>query len=270
MTVDPAVAAVRLGVRRVLDELPDPAGRAVLVACSGGADSLALLAAALFEARRPGLRVLGVTVDHGLQGGSAELADRVVAQMAALGAHETIAVRVRVDPGGAGIEAAAREARYAVLAEVAERSGAALVLLGHTRDDQAETVLLRLLRGAGASGLSAMRPRSRDLIRPLLGVSRAQVLAYLAERGLTWVEDPTNSDPAYATRNRVRHEVLPLLARINPNIAATLAPLGVPRRGMEVVGHDLEPPVADCVQWIGDHPAVSLGRSHRRVHPGLG
>ncbi|MGH3334728.1 MAG: tRNA lysidine(34) synthetase TilS, partial [Nocardioides sp.] len=148
----PAVAAVRLAVRRTLVTLTgDPV---VLVACSGGADSLALLSATVFETRgRPG-HVVGMTVDHGLQEGSAEHADRVVAQMARMGVDETAAVRVTVDPGGRGLEAAAREARYAVLEEVASRMDSQAVLLGHTLDDQAETVLLGLTRGSGGRSIA--------------------------------------------------------------------------------------------------------------------
>ena len=143
MGPDPAVAAARLAVRRVLAEVPDGP---VAVGCSGGADSLALLAATVFECR--GSRhVLGVTVDHGLQDGAAAHADRVAEQMAALGADETMTARVGVEADGRGMEAAAREARYAVLEEVARRTGSVAVLLGHTLDDQAETVLLGLTRG---------------------------------------------------------------------------------------------------------------------------
>ena len=144
MSLHPAVAAVRLGVRRTLVDLP--AGSVVVVACSGGPDSLALLAATVFEARSAGWRVVGATIDHGLQDGSAVHAERVVAQMAGLGVDETIGARVRVEAAGLGPEAAARQARYAVLEEIGERFGAT-VLLGHTRDDQAETVLLGLPEG---------------------------------------------------------------------------------------------------------------------------
>ena len=223
MTLDPAVAAVRLAVRGVLDEIADPAGRAVLVACSGGADSLALLAATVFEARSRALRVLGGTVDHGLQEGSDKQADRVLLQMAGLGADETVAVRVRVDPGGLGIEAAAREARYAVLAEVAERSGAVAVLLGHTRDDQAETVLLGLTRGSGGRSIAGMR-RAYDLFRrPLLDVTRGQTEAACRAEGVAFWEDPQNRDPRF-TRSRVRHVVMPTLEReLGPGVADTLA-----------------------------------------------
>ena len=117
MSLHPSVAAVRLGVRRDLADLP--AGATVLVACSGGPDSLALLAATVFEGRKRGLRVVGATVDHGLQQGSAVQAERVVAQMAALGVDETMAARVGVDGAGLGPEAAARRARYAVLEQLA-------------------------------------------------------------------------------------------------------------------------------------------------------
>src|SRR3712207_5369911 len=114
MSLHPAVAAIRGAVRRVLtdpDAAPLEAGHAVLVACSGGADSLALLSAAIFEGHKLGLRVIGVTVDHGLQEGSAEHTAHVVGQMAALGADETASVTVRVEAAGRGVEAAAREAR---------------------------------------------------------------------------------------------------------------------------------------------------------------
>ena len=223
MTLDPAVAAVRLAVRRVLDELPDPAGRTVLVACSGGADSLALLSATVFEARRPGLRVVGVTVDHGLQEGSAAQADRVVRQMAALGADETVTARVTVDPGGLGVEAAAREARYSVLAELAARAGGALVLLGHTRDDQAETVLLGLTRGSGGRSLAGMRRGFEVFRRPLLDVGRAQTEAACRAEDIAFWQDPHNDDPRF-TRARVRHTVMPTLEReLGPGVAETLA-----------------------------------------------
>ena len=157
MTLHPSVAAVRVPDRAALSSLVP--GDVVVVACSGGADSLALASAAVFEGRKLGLRVVGVTVDHGLQEGSAERADAVVARMAEVGAAGTVTVRVAVEGGGRGPEAAAREARYSVLEEVAERLDAAAVLLGHTLDDQAETVLLGLARGAGTRSLAGMPPR---------------------------------------------------------------------------------------------------------------
>ena len=220
MTLDAAVAAVRVAVRRELDDVADAT---VLVACSGGADSLALLAATVFEARRSRWHVVGVTVDHGLQEGSAEQAARVVAQMAGLGAHETASARVTVSGGGQGPEAAAREARYAVLAETAQRLGATVVLLGHTLDDQAETVLLGLTRGSGARSLAGMRRRFDVYRRPLLDVTRVQTVAACRAEGLEPWTDPHNDDPRF-TRARVRHRVLPVLeAELGPGVAAALA-----------------------------------------------
>ncbi len=223
MSLDPSVAAVRVACRRTLASVAGP-GDPVLVACSGGADSLALLAATVFEARVEAQRVIGVTVDHRLQEGSAEHASRVVAQMARLGADETATISVTVDPGGRGVEAAAREARYAALGQMAEHFAARVVLLGHTLDDQAETVLLGLARGSGGRSLAGMR-RSVDGLfhRPLLDVTRAQTEAACAAELIDVWSDPHNADPRY-TRARVRHRVLPVLEReLGPGVAETLA-----------------------------------------------
>jgi tRNA(Ile)-lysidine synthase len=221
MGLHPAVAAVRHGVRRALNGLER--GHVVLVACSGGADSLALLSATVFEARRPGIRVIGVTVDHGLQDGSADHAARVVAQMVGLGADETASARVRVEAAGLGIEAAARRARYEVLEQMREHFDAKSVLLGHTRDDQAETVLLGLARGSGARSIAGMRRSFDHYDRPLLDVARADTVAACLAEGIEFWEDPHNDDPAFA-RVRVRQRVLPVLEdELGPGIAATLA-----------------------------------------------
>ncbi|GAA4362500.1 tRNA lysidine(34) synthetase TilS [Nocardioides caricicola] len=221
MTLHPAVAAVRLGVRRALGGL-EP-GRTVVVACSGGADSLALLAATVFEGRKAGWRVVGATVDHGLQAGSADQAARVVEQMAALGADETFSATVRVEANGLGPEAAARRGRYAVLEEIAERVEASALLFGHTRDDQAETVLLGLTRGSGGRSLAGMRRRYDLVVRPLLDVARADTVTACQVEGISYWDDPHNSDPAY-TRVRVRRTVLPMLEeQLGPGVAETLA-----------------------------------------------
>jgi tRNA(Ile)-lysidine synthase len=237
MALDPAVAAVRLAVRRGLTLLSDGEG-CVLVACSGGADSLALLAATVFETRRAPIRVVGVTVDHGLQDGSADHAARVVAQMAQLGVDETASIRVTVEPGPTGPEAAAREARYAALSQLAEHFDADAVLLGHTLDDQAETVLLGLTRGSGGRSLQGMRrgfyvddpwsnearPRPAPVFsRPLLDITREQTEAACRAEGIVWWDDPHNADPRF-TRSRVRHTVMPMLEReLGPGVAAALA-----------------------------------------------
>lgn len=223
MSLHPAVALVRRGVRRVLADLPSGAGP-VVVACSGGADSLALLSATAFEAHKRDLRVVGVTVDHGLQPGSAEQAARVVAQMGAIGADETLTATVTVAPGsGLGPEAAAREARYAVLEEVAERLDASTVLLGHTLDDQAETVLLGLARGSGGRSIAGMRRAFDVFARPLLDCRRDDTVTACQVEGLEFWQDPHNVDPGYA-RVRVRTRVLPVLEEeLGPGVATALA-----------------------------------------------
>ena len=221
MNLDPAVAATRVAVRRTLSDL-EP-GATVLVACSGGADSLALLAATVFEARHDAWHVVGVTVDHGLQDGSAERAVHVVEQMTALGADETVTAAVDVHAEGQGIEAAARQARYAVLEEYAERAGAAVVLLGHTLDDQAETVLLGLARGSGGRSIAGMRRAFDRYRRPFLDLNRRDTATACLAQGIEVWRDPHNDDPRFA-RARVRHTVLPMLeTELGPGVAATLA-----------------------------------------------
>ncbi|KAA1419578.1 tRNA lysidine(34) synthetase TilS [Nocardioides humilatus] len=221
MTLHPAVAACRRGVRAVLSGL-EP-GDVVLVACSGGADSLALASATVFEGHKLGLRVIGATVDHGLQAGSADQAARVVAQLAAIGVDETATVRVEVTAEGLGPEAAARQARYDVLEQLREHAGAALVLLGHTRDDQAETVLLGLARGSGGRSLAGMRRSYDRYARPLLDVTRDDTFTACQVEGLEPWHDPHNDDPGY-TRVRVRRTVLPVLEEhLGPGVAAALA-----------------------------------------------
>jgi len=220
MALDPAVAAVRLAVRASLNDVGQ---QPVVVACSGGADSLALLVATIFEARRAQWRVIGVTVDHGLQEGSLARADAVVRQMVRLGVHETAAVSVAVAPAGRGLEAAAREARYAALGELAEERGAEVVLLGHTLDDQAETVLMGLARGSGGRSIAGMRHGFHPFRRPLLGITRNQTEAACAAEEIEFWRDPHNVDPRF-TRARVRHRVLPVLEEeLGPGIAPALA-----------------------------------------------
>jgi tRNA(Ile)-lysidine synthase len=186
----PAVAETRRCVRRGLDDLGP--GDLVLTACSGGADSLALAAALAHEAPRLGLRAGGVTVDHGLQAGSARQAAAVAALLAGLGLDPVRSVRVAVAAaaGHGGPEAAARAARYDALDEAARSTGAVAVLLGHTRDDQAETVLLGLARGSGARSLAGMAARRGHYRRPLLGVGRATLREACQALGFEPWDDP--------------------------------------------------------------------------------
>ncbi|MFL6023358.1 MAG: tRNA lysidine(34) synthetase TilS [Marmoricola sp.] len=255
MTLDPARAAIRLAVRRELDDQLMP-GQTVMVGCSGGADSLALLAATVFEARREAIRVVGVTVDHGLQAGSRDRAAALVAQMAGLGVAETASVRVSVDPGGMGIEAAARQARYEALKELARHFDPLAFFLGHTLDDQAETVLLGLARGSGGRSLAGMRRRTRDqadpgfhFTRPLLGITRAETEAACRADGITWWDDPQNADPGFA-RSRVRHTVMPVLeSELGPGVARALA------RTADMVRED--------VDYLDDRAEEILDRAFR-------
>ncbi|MBM9620182.1 tRNA lysidine(34) synthetase TilS [Streptomyces zhihengii] len=237
----PAVAAIRLAVRRVLHEVltqhavhsggaalaaasPARAGAGgvatgrpeplVLVACSGGADSMALASALAFEAPRLSVRAGGITVDHGLQDGSAERAAEVAGRLAAMDLDPVEAVTVHVGRAG-GPEAAARDARYAALDEAAQRLGASAVLLGHTRDDQAETVLLGLARGSGIrslSGMAAVSGAAGRYRRPFLQLDRQTARKACLVQSLPVWDDPHNADPAY-TRSRLRHEGLPALEK---------------------------------------------------------
>jgi tRNA(Ile)-lysidine synthase len=217
---------VRNAVRASLTGLAP--GDLALAACSGGPDSLALAAALAFVAPRAGLRAGAVTVDHGLQEGSADRAREVEGVLGGLGLDPVRTVAVTVD-GAGGLEAAARAARYRALEEAAADLGAAAVLLGHTLDDQAETVLLGLARGSGARSLAGMAPRrgmagsSCVLLRPLLGLRRQVTADACAALGLAPWTDPHNADRRFA-RVRVRLDALPALeAALGPGVAEALA-----------------------------------------------
>jgi tRNA(Ile)-lysidine synthase len=224
----PAIADVRRAVRATL-----PERGLVLVALSGGPDSLALAAATAFEAERAGLRAGAIVVDHDLQPGSADVAARAVAQAAELGLDPASSVVIVVD-GSGGPEAAARTARYDALDRAAREAEAEVILLGHTLDDQAETVLLGLARGSGPTSLHGMSPSTSSgtgpssrtgptYARPLLGIRRATTVQFCIDSGLQPWNDPQNSDEAFS-RVRVRNTVLPMLEReLGPGVAEALA-----------------------------------------------
>ncbi|WP_339130686.1 tRNA lysidine(34) synthetase TilS [Streptomyces sp. f51] len=191
-----------------------PPAPLVLVACSGGADSMALASALAFEAPKLGIRAGGITVDHGLQPGSELRADEVVLRLGELGLDPAESIAVTVGRDG-GPEAAARDARYAALDSAAERHGATAILLGHTRDDQAETVLLGLARGSGIrslSGMAAVSGADGRYRRPFLHLDRQTARKACMVQSLPVWDDPHNADPAY-TRSRLRHEGLPALEK---------------------------------------------------------
>lgn len=215
-----ALGPATLAVVQAVDALEPGAW---LVACSGGADSLALAWAARHVAGRRGTPVRALVVDHGLQPDSDAVASRVLATCASFGLDAAVA-RVDVPEAGAGPEASAREARYEALhGAVAAAGGQERVLLGHTLDDQAETVLLGLARGSGVRSLAGMRAERGVLLRPLLGVRRSTTEATCVELGLTPWRDPMNAAPRFA-RVRARERVLPVLEReLGPGIAQALA-----------------------------------------------
>jgi tRNA(Ile)-lysidine synthase len=254
-----------------------PDGAAIAVAVSGGADSLALLHALRVLAGPRGWRLEVVTVDHGLRAGSAADAAFVVdhAKALGLGAHLATLTAAELDAErGAGPEGAARAARYRALRAVAEMAGCEAVATGHTLDDQAETVLLQLLRGAGPDGLAAMAVRDGWLLRPLLGVRRAETRACCQALGLAWREDESNADQRLL-RNAVRLRVLPLLEELRPGAARTLA------RAADLARQDrdwLEPLAAEAMAEVvaaagdavaGDAVALSARRL-AELPPGLG
>jgi tRNA(Ile)-lysidine synthase len=218
--LDPAVAAVRQAVRTSCEDLAP--GQRLVVACSGGADSVALAAATVFEARAAGWLVGAAVVDHQLQPGSARVAAGVRDLVQTLGCDPADVLTVDVDGSGSGPEGDARAARYQALTAYASPLGA-IVLLGHTLDDQAETVLLGLARGSGVRSLSGMPAAWPGFRRPLLGVSRQLTHQACAAAGLAVWQDPHNSDTRFA-RVRVRTEVLPVLERaLGPGVARALA-----------------------------------------------
>jgi tRNA(Ile)-lysidine synthase len=242
----PAVAAVRSAVRATLAEC-DP-GDLVLVACSGGGDSMALADAARFEGERAGVRVGAVVVDHGLQEGSRDVAEQAGARLRALGLDPVLVATTWVlAETSDGLEAMARTARYRELDAAAEHLGARLVLLGHTRDDQAEQVLLGLARGSGARSLSGMPVARGRYRRPLLAVSRSQCRQALDAEDVPWWDDPMNEDPAF-TRVRARRALADLERDLGPGLAAALA------RSAAQLRED-----ADLLDALADDAVAALG-----------
>jgi len=214
-----AVPAVRNAVRTWLERYE--AGDTVLVAVSGGADSLALAHALSVESKEFVITVIGVTVDHQLQEQSGAQAEKVVAQLKNFGL-DCIIKKVNVDLKD-GLEASARAARYSALQETADEKSAVAVFLGHTRDDQAETVLLGLARGSGTRSLSGMAHHNGVYVRPLLEITRDQSERYCEEVKLQYWSDPHNENPDFS-RVRVRNVALPALeTSIGPGISEALA-----------------------------------------------
>ena len=215
-----ALLELRNAVRPFLENLT--AGDCALVAVSGGADSLALAAALIKEAPELAVTLIAVTIDHQLQLGSADQSQKVQVQLKAMGYQEVIIEKVSVVEKS-GLEADARTARYAALDSIAHAYGATQIFLGHTRDDQSESVLLGLTRGSGARSLSAMALRNGKYVRPLLAITRDETVGACVEAQLDPWDDPHNADKTF-TRVRVRQDVIPNLEKnLGPGISAALA-----------------------------------------------
>jgi len=206
----------------VAGEAPIPGGARVLVAVSGGADSVALLHALHRLAAERGWRLVVGHVHHGLRP-EADADARFVERLGRELDWPVAVERVTVATGtGESPEAAARRARYAALDRMASAVAADRIALGHTRDDQIETVLMRLLQGAGPRGIAGIPPQRGRLVRPLLTTDRVTILRYLSTQRLTWVEDASNRDQKFL-RNRIRHDLLPLLtAQVGMGLATAL------------------------------------------------
>lgn len=245
----------RLALRTIRDERLFSRGERVLVACSGGPDSIALLHVLALLRREIGHEVIGHGIDHGLRPeASAEL--ELGAELGRKLGVPFEVTRLDVPPGG-NLQARAREARHAALQAAAARTGAAVVATGHTADDKAETVLLRLLRGAGPRGLAVLPacapspielPDARNLVRPLLRARRTDILAHLERHGLAYARDPSNLDERF-TRVRVRRELIPLMEELSPRIVEHLCAL------------------ADMLEDLGpgEDPLTGLGRAQREA-----
>ena len=232
----PAMADVRRAIRDSWDQFNLVKGSTVSVACSGGADSLALASAALFEGNRAEINVIACIVNHNLQEGSMEVALRTKGILMEMGFDLVEIMDVVIQRSSLGMEAAARNARYGALTEFAKKHNVALTMLGHTLDDQAETVLLGLARGSGAKSIAGMPTLSPDgkYLRPLLGITRKETVAYCEDVGLDYWSDPQNLDTKFS-RVKVRLNVLPVLEEeLGPGIASALS------RTAEILQDDLE------------------------------
>ena len=237
---------------------PDRDAPLVMVACSGGRDSMALAAAAHTVCASLGVRCGAVLIDHRLQEGSRRVSEEAAERCRAIGLDPVVVRGVTVVARGQGVEAAARQARYEALAEVAHTTSAAAVLLAHTRNDQAETILMGLLRSSGIDALAGMPARfERDgvtFLRPLLDMTREQTTGLCRDLGMSWWDDPTNAehiDPSnelpsrYPLRTRIRHDLVPYLERFT---------------GADIVGHLTSSPQAGLDKAYLDERADELVR----------
>lgn len=217
------MADARRAIRELLESLKLGPNELVLAAVSGGGDSLALAAALAFEAPRLNLRAGAVIIDHGLQDQSQQVAKTAGDTATTLGLEPVVIRKVTVSVAGQGLEAAAREARYAEIDSVRKETAASWVLLGHNLEDQAESVLLGLTRGSGLRSIAGMQPVDPDrrLLRPFLEISRASLRQACQDQGLSFWDDPHNQDPRF-TRVKIRNLLASLEAELGPGVSQAL------------------------------------------------
>lgn len=247
------------------DSLLEPFGGQLLVACSGGADSVALAHLAATRAKRLGLPAprLG-HVNHGLRDESDE-EGRILGNFAQQLGTQALIEKIDLDPNGGGLEARARDARYAALGRMALACSADWVLLGHTQSDQAETIFMRIVRGTGVFGLAGMAAKRGHFGRPLLGVSRRETEHYCRQHDLSYVEDPMNRDQRF-TRVRIRHSWIPKLESENPKIRQALCGLADSARDHRDV---LEWAAARAQSELGSGGGLQLGREFNALPESL-
>lgn len=245
--------------RRALVEAGVARGAGVLVACSGGVDSQVLLDTLAHVGASGRLRVEAHGVDHGLRPeAEAELA--LAADLAKARGVRFAVTRLRVEKGS-NVQARAREARYRALRAAAAAVEVSLIATGHHLDDRAETVLIRLLRGAPLAGLGVLPVRTDDVLRPLIRARRADIVAHAETRALAFADDPSNVDRRYL-RTRIRAEVLPLLRTLDPKIEAHLVALAD-----EACGLRSDPETAVLAQGASRAALAALVEAERRRNP---
>lgn len=299
MYLHPALAQGRSALRALIARAKLPPGTPLIVAVSGGSDSMALAHIARFVANKDGYRIVCVTVDHGVREGSANEAALVARWLRDEGIEDVRTIRVQIDKDG-GPEAGARNARYSTLESVAIETGG-VVLLGHTQDDQAETLLLGLSRGSGPRSLAGMAPlaqlptSTRDTLalRPLLHIRRRDLRAALRSENVAWVDDPTNEpdgewrakDGKPLTRNAIRHTALPALREaVGDGVTRALADTadllrrdndaldmiaGQELERMKNEGSYVETTDTEKVARVGETVIVVQRESLLRLHPAL-
>ena len=240
------------------------AGDHVLVACSGGPDSTVLVHVLHRLRKELGVTLSVASIDHGLRPESADEVRQVEALAGSLGLP-FVSAQVDVQRDGGSLQARARDLRYDALHDLAVRRSARCIAVGHTRSDQAETVLARVLRGAGVRGLAGIEPKRKDgIVRPLIDCERTTVRAYAVEHQLPFVDDPSNHQPAFE-RIRIRHEVIPVLEAEDPRVVEHLAALADEARELQAFVAGQAPPLSlddsgpiDVETLLGFEPPVRL------------